>query len=262
MLLLIRQLFIKRLFITVFFIAISNQLIARQLIIGGIPEIPIRYIDDDGKLVGIDVDIIDRVFKQLNLDYKVVIISSSSRLEQLWKTGKTLDMVFTYSYKKWRTKYLIYPKESHITTQYHFFILRKNMGKIKYDTFSDLKGLKMGMTEGFSYTPEFLQAAESGVFYVDKVPINDLHMKKLLLGRIDIVPLPTMVTLYEAKVGNYRDKISYLPKPVKDKPYYNTFVKASTFPIIEELIPKYDRILKQMKENGEVKAIFAKYGVD
>ncbi|MDE1462040.1 substrate-binding periplasmic protein [Spartinivicinus poritis] len=262
MLLFIRQLIIEKLFIIAFFIAVSEQSIARQLIIGGIPEIPVRYIDGNGKLAGIDVDIIGRVFEKLNLDYKVVIISSSSRLEQLWKTSKTLDMVFTYSYKKWRTKYLIYPKESHITTQYHFFILRKNMGKIKYDTFADLKGLKVGMTEGFSYTPEFLQAAESGIFYVDKVPINDLHMKKLLLGRIDIVPLPTMATLYEAKVGNYRDKISYLPKSVKDKPYYNTFVKASDYPDMERVISQYDQILKEMKESGEVRAIFAKYGVN
>lgn len=180
----------------------------------------------------------------------------------MWKTSDTLDMVFTYSYKKWRTEFLMYPKVSHISTQYHFFILRKNMGKIIYNTFDDLKGLTVGMTEGFSYTPEFLKAAESGIFKVDKVPINDLHMKKLLFGRIDIVPLPTMVALYEAKEGGYRDKIGYLPKSVKDKPYYNTFVKASTFPIIEDLIPRYDRVLKEMKQNGEVKAIFDKYGVN
>ncbi|WP_163832863.1 substrate-binding periplasmic protein [Spartinivicinus ruber] len=243
-------------------ITVSFQLIARELIIGGIPEKPIRYINKNGHPEGIDVDIIDAIFNQLKVDYKVAIISSSSRLEQLWKTSNTLDMVFTYSYKKWRTKYLIYPSESHITTQYHFFILRKNKGKIKYNTFEDLKGLKVGMTEGFSYTPEFLQAAESGIFYVDKVPINDLHMKKLLLGRIDVVPLPTMVTLYEAKVGNYRDEISYLPKSVKDKPYYNTFVKTSDYPNVKRIISQYDQILKKMKENGEVQAIFSKYGIE
>jgi len=52
-----------------------------------------------------------------------------------------------------------------------------------------------------------------------------------------------------------------LPKPLKSKPYYNTFVEKSNYPGLRTLIGKYDTVLRNMKADGTLKKILAKYGL-
>ncbi len=81
----------------------------------------------------------------------------------------------------------------------------------------------------------------------------------LLAYRVDTAPLNTITTLYEAKKKGLLSKISYLPKPLKAKAYYNTFVKASTYPLKERLIKRYNSIVADMKNDGTIRQIFNKY---
>lgn len=236
---------------------------ARELVIAGIPEEPNRWVDKNGKMVGIDIEIIDYIMKKMNVPYKVILEDSSARLEGISKRDKPdYDMVFTYSKNLQREAYLTFAEESHISFSWNFFVLKENSGKIKFESYNDLKGLRIGITKGISYSDEFNQAAKDGMFITDEVVKNDLQMNKLLNKRIDAVPMNTQATLYEAKRDGYADKIVYLPKPIKDKPYYNTFVKKSDYPGLGDIQKKYDEILKQMKKDGTLKAILAKYGID
>ena len=235
----------------------------RDLVIAGIPEEPNRWVDKNGKLVGIDVDIIDYIMKKINVPYKIILEDSSARLEGIAKKDKPdYDMVFTYSKNPAREEYLTFAGESHISFSWNFFILKENQGKIKFDSYNDLKGLKVGITKGFAYSDDFMKAVKDGVITTDEVVKNDLQMDKLLKKRIDVVPLNTEAALYEAKRDGYMDKITYLPKPIKDKPYYNTFVKKSDYPGLGEIQKKYDEVLKQMKKDGTLKAILSKYGIE
>lgn len=254
----------KKIFLVVIALTVmlSSMTMARDLIIAGIPEEPNRWADKNGAFVGIDVDIIDYIMKKINVPYKIVLEDSSARLEGIAKKDKPdYDMVFTYSKNAAREEYLTYAGESHISFSWNFFILKENMGKIKYETYNDLKGLKIGTTKGFAYSDEFLKAIKDGTITADEVVKNELQMDKLFKKRIDAVPLNTQAALYEAKRDGYLDKITYLPKPIKDKPYYNTFVKKSDYPGMADIQKKYDETLKQMKKDGTLKAILAKYGI-
>jgi polar amino acid transport system substrate-binding protein len=233
--------------------------ISRPLLIIGIPESPLRFYDESGTLAGIDIEIIRHIFDKLKINYNIDLIASSIRLKDMWQ-NKQADMVFTYSYKESRAKYLVYAKESHLHISWNFFILKKNEGKIVFNTFEDLKGLDIGATQGFAYTKEFWDAANSGILTVETVPLNRLNMRKLREGRMDVVPMNTLVALYEAKQEGYSNKITYLPKPFKSKPYYNTFVRASDYPGLKKIIKKYDEELKKMKQDGILARILASYG--
>jgi polar amino acid transport system substrate-binding protein len=198
-------------------------------------------------------------YDELKIKYHVDLISSSSRLKNMWQ-NKQADMVFTFSYKESRAKYLVFAEESHLHISWNFFILKKNEGTIFYKTFKDLKGLEIGATKGFAYTKEFWDAADSGILTVETVPINKLNMRKLRERRMDVVPMNTLVALYEAKQEGYLGEITYLPKPLKSKPYYNTFVRESDYPGLNKIIKKYDEELKKMKQDGTLKRILASYG--
>jgi polar amino acid transport system substrate-binding protein len=232
---------------------------SRPLLIIGIPEAPLRFYDGQGLLTGIDIEIVQHIFDKLKINYHVDLISSSSRLKEMWQ-NKQADMVFTFSYKESRAKYLVFAKESHLHISWNFFILKNNEGTIFYKTFKDLKGLEIGATKGFAYTKEFWDAADSGIFTVETVPINKLNMRKLRERRMDATPMNTLVALYEAKQEGYLDEITYLPKPLKSKPYYNTFVRESDYPGLDKIIKKYDEELKKMKQDGTLKRILTSYG--
>ncbi len=256
-----------RFFHTILFAFIYFSIIypvySRDFLIIGIPEEPNRWIDKSGKAVGIDIDIIDYIMKKMGIKYKVSLINSSSRLESLEKNNITnCDMIFTYSKNKDREVYLIYPKESHIEFSWNFFYLKENEGKYKYDSIKDLKGLKIGITKGFSYTPEFWNAVDSGLFQADIVIQNSLQLPKLSKKRFDLVPLNTIATIYQLKKDGQLSQYSYLPKPLTNRAYYNVFVKSSDYPNMPEIIKQYDYILSEMKKDGTLENIYKKYGLN
>ncbi|MES2818851.1 MAG: ABC transporter substrate-binding protein [Pseudomonadota bacterium] len=234
----------------------------RELVIGGIPEVPWRYWDEGVQsFAGLDVDVVGHILGRLDVPHRIVLEPSSARLENNWRQNNTYDMVFTYSYKEARTPYLLYANESHIHIAQHFFILKKNLAHLHYDTLEDLRGMRVGATQGFSYTPAFWAAVDAGLWRTDVVTQNKLQIHKLLHERIDIVPLPTMATLFEAQRGGYAARLAYLPKPLKSEPYYNTFVKSSDYPGLALIAERYDQELREMKRDGRLRAIYERYGV-
>lgn len=234
----------------------------REFVIAGIPEEPNRWIDSSGKLRGLDIEIVDYIFNDLKIPYKVILEESSARLEANWKRENSpYDMVFTYSHRKEREEFLIYSKESHIEFSWNFFCRKEDAGKYKFETFEDLKGVRIGATQGISYTTDFWNAHKAGILTLDIVVKNEIQMEKLLRNRIDLVPLNTQATLYELKNKGLTDKVAYLPKPIKSSLYYNTFVKSSSYPDLDKVIDNYDNTLRRMKRDGSLKKILANYGL-
>ncbi|WP_019615678.1 substrate-binding periplasmic protein [Psychromonas ossibalaenae] len=217
------------------------------------PQAPHKF-SEEGVVKGIDVEVISHVMRRLDIKYKIRLIKSAARIIQEAKSGRA-DMVLLFSRKESRMDYLIYPNESYIDISWNFFILKENSGSITYETFNDLKGLKVGITNDISYTPEFIS---SGLTF-DDVSQNYLQIKKLLGKRIDIVPLNTISTLYEAKKQGYSHRLAYLPKPLKSKPYYNVFPIASQHPDKQRVMEEYDQVIRDLKEEQIIAGILNKY---
>ena len=74
----------------------------RQLMIGRVPAAPFAFIDEQGKIVGIDIDIVDHILGRMGVPYNVQLYKSAARLEHTWKETAELDMLLTYSYKSWK----------------------------------------------------------------------------------------------------------------------------------------------------------------
>lgn len=247
----------KRICLILFFL-IGISIYSREFVIAGIEEAPTRFFDEENKLVGIDIDIIKYVMEKMDIEYKIIIENSSARLENNCKEG-LYDMVFSYSYNNIRAKYLIYPQESHLDIKWNFFIRKEDINKIHYNDFSDFRDYVVGVTVGFSYTPEFWEAVNENIFVSDKITENKFQLKKLMSKRIDILPYNTFAALYDAKRNKYYDKISYLEKPLKEKKYYNTLLVKSKYQDKKEFIKKYDEIIKEMKSKGLIDKIIKKY---
>lgn len=226
---------------------------ARDLIILATPEEPYKFLED-GIYKGIDIEVVDEVMRRLGHTYKVEFVDSGARIQQEARAGRA-DMLLLFSKKPDRMDFLIYPGESYIDISWNFFIRAEDEGKITYETFNDLKELHIGITQDFSYTPDFLQ---SGLNF-QTIPRNSLQIGMLLAKRLDAVPMNTISTLYEEKKAGRLDQLSYLPKPLTTKPYYNVFAKASGYPDIEGLAASYDETIRAMQADGTLDAILVKY---
>ncbi len=242
-----------------FIIFVSSPLVAqpqsqRQFIMAGDVEPVFRYIDDNGQVIGIDIEIIDLVMKELKIPYKFTLIKPTARGVAEAKSGK-VDMLISKIMKEDRKLYLIYPQETYRNIAWNFFIRKEDKGKIKYNSLDDLKSLKVGATKSFAYTDDFWAANLD----LDVMPVNDRQIDKLIAKRFDIVPMTTLSTLYKLKNNGQIDKIAYLPKALVYTKLYNVFTKASTYPNKKKLIKEYDLVIRKLTESGQIKAIFDKY---
>jgi len=78
--------------------SLTQSLFADTLNIIGIPGAPYRFYNDENKLVGFDVDILHEIMTTLDVEYKIELLDSSTRLTQMWQSPD-VDMVFTLSKK-------------------------------------------------------------------------------------------------------------------------------------------------------------------
>ncbi|MDE1461781.1 substrate-binding periplasmic protein [Spartinivicinus poritis] len=224
----------------------------------GTPEKPFRYSAANGEIIGIDAEILKIVFNKLAIASEFRLINVGSRIIKFAQEGK-VDVVMSFSRKESRESYLVYPQIAYKEFTWNFFIRKEDENKIIYNSLQDLSGLTVGATQDWAYTPEFWQAE----LKLDIVSNNDLHIPKLFKKRIDIVPLNTFPTLLILQEQGLMNRISFLPKPLKAKPYYNAFSRASKNPNLKKVIDNYDPIVKKLIDSGEVKKLYKKHlGID
>ncbi len=226
----------------------------RPLLIAGDIEPVFRYRDANGRVTGIDIEIIDLFMKELKIPYKFTLIRSTARGVAQAKSGE-VDMLISKIMKEDRKSYLIYPEETYRNIAWNFFIRKEDIRKIRYDSLEDLKNLRVGATRSFAYTDEFWAAD----FELDVMSINDKQIEKLIAKRFDIVPMTTLSTLFKLRNNGQIDKVTYLPKVLVYTKLYNVFTKASNYPHKDKLIKEYNLAIRKLTESGQIKAIFNKY---
>ena len=242
--------------------AVAHGESQRDLRVIGVIDEPNRWLDSADKPVGIDVDILAELMQRLGLHYQLVLTSSALRaLDSCQQPHPSVDMYLTLSYRPEREAWLLYPSQSHISFRWNFFALQEALPRLHFERYEDLKGLRIGVTKGFAYTPEFWRAVEQVPLRIDSMVKNELQLDKLLKGRIDLVPLNTSLTLYQLQKQGLQERVGFLPKPLADKPYYNVFCRGSDYPDLPTLVQRYDAVLQEMQQDGTLARIYARYGI-
>lgn len=226
---------------------------AREFVIVGTPQALFRSQSND-QLRGIDVDVVKLVMAEMNIEFRIELLYSNKRIQHQAKHGK-VDMVLSYSQTAERLTYLDYPKVSYKDISWHFFALKDNPRQIHFHRYQDLKGISIGADRDASYTEAFWQADLSLVL----VSNNELLLGMLLKKRVELIPMNKMNLRYQAQqIGRAQDLVM-LPKPIKNKAYYNPFPKASSYPNRARVMRRYDEILQKLKADGQVQEIYQRY---
>ena len=233
---------------------------ARELVIGGILEPPLKWLDHSGQPRGLDVDLVTTIFGGLKVPIRIELLDSGARLTRNAEGG-VYDLLLSHSYKPERESYLLYPEQAHIRHSWHFFVRKNDLGKIRYRTLADLKPWRIGVTKDFSYTPELTAAMADPAYRFQVIPINQLQLRKLIAGRIDLVPMSLVTAFTQIREEGLEGRLGYLPKPLKTSAYFNVWTRARADADTPALMAAYDAELLHMKQDGRLKALYDKYGI-
>lgn len=137
-----------------------------------------------------------------------------------------------------------------------FFYLKTK--QFEWKTWSDLKGLNIGAVYDSYYGKGFEKAVKNGMLFIENVPLDIQNFKKLLLGRIDIVPknlnsgLSLLQTEFKPEV---RSLITYHPLPLDQGPLVMMFSKKSERGM--RMLTLFNKGLRTLKRDGRYDQYFA-----
>lgn len=139
---------------------------------------------------------------------------------------------------------------------YHFFHLKSY--DFDWETLEDLNGLKIGATIEYTYTPEFVSAGKNKDLDVEFVATDELNLKKLQKGRIQIFPGEAVVTYGQLRSLFGQQDIelyTHHPKPLVVSSLHLLISKKVEG--AKELQEVFNRGLDTIKNNGKFDQIMS-----
>lgn len=136
-----------------------------------------------------------------------------------------------------RAKRVLFSRRPVMKTETALFHLRNR--EISFSSFKDLVGLKIGITRDYAQGAEFAKAIEELGLRVEIASSDELNMRKLLSGRIDVFPIDRSVghklieKFFEPHERNF---IVDHPKAVASEPLWLIATKdnAKAFELLEK----------------------------
>jgi len=143
-----------------------------------------------------------------------------------------------------------------VPTTYVFFHLKTTA--FDWDDYDDLSDLNVGGTVEYYYSDAFEAAEAAGVFRTVRGRSDEVSLKNLLKGRIDVFPGAVMVT-YEQIRDTFSEQEAALfthhAKPIADKPLF--VLLAKVVPGSERMRDLFNEGLRQLKASGRYDQIIA-----
>ena len=257
--------------LTLILMTIRHSFAERTFLVVGEEFAPFEF-EQEGKVVGIDIDIATHIFNKLGVNAEFKILPWR-RAWSMVEAGEA-DAVLTTSRKSKREPFVWYPKEDMWVSEFVFFNKTdKKMDGFKGYESAKENNLKVGIINGNSYHDSFWQAfpyndgstefkGEDATGMNKQIRVGTSlkeNLQKLAGGRIDIFAADKVFGAYTVKLLGLQDQLGYYDAVLYSKGYPMPFVKKSTYPDVKAIADKFEAELAAMKKNGEYQKIFDKW---
>lgn len=221
----------------------------RQVVVfAGDPYPPFVYAGDDGRLTGIDIELINEACKRLGMDYRYKLINWNNKdeilangmVDGLWSCFSMDGREDSYA---WTQPYLL---------THHVIVVGKysNIRDV-----SDLEGRRLVVQHSSQPEKIFLEHRQPGIPQLhDLYSVNnvDAMFGSLQMGYADATACNEIVARqYENK---YPKDFVTLDKPLMQSHLGVAFAKNKT-----ELQSKFNAVLQEMQKDGTIAKIVQKY---
>lgn len=229
----------------------NGMSMAKELEIVSSPWAP--YYGEELPNYGVSAEIVQAAYENHGYKVKFKFLPWKRCLKEL-KYGEH-DAILNAYYEKNRTKTFLF-SEPYLQTELVFF-KRRGEAPNEWKTLEDLKPYIIGVISGSVYTPEF-DAAE--FLNKEDVETDVQNLGKLLLRRIDLIPLTPIVGTYliDVHLPKDKDKFEILLPPLDDG--RNLYLMFSLKDLhAREKARIFNDGLKKIKKDGMIHNILKKY---
>jgi len=205
----------------------------------------------EGEFRGVGADIAKEIVEGLGHTLQIKLYPWS-RAQRMLKTGKADVIIGPYKTLD-RSQFMNF-SEHHFYTDRIVFYRKINRHLTWNGDFSTLQNYAIGTTFGWSYGDAFDKAKET----LTLKPVKNLcdNFKKLMLGRIDLVPATQRNALVCINTLNIANEVVLLSPDIESTKGYYGFSKQSH---LVEFREQFNAKLKEMVHEGEVARINEQY---
>lgn len=243
--------------LSIYFLMLSTQLFACQLSSVWEPFPPYQYMDEQGVLTGLDIDLLRAVAMQANCKINFQ--------KTPWKRGLALiqkgeiDVAGGASKTKERSQY------AHYSDPYRFETMSVYIRNSEYlkQPFSNLEELALssihlGIVIGYSYGAEFFKLRQKKAFKgrITEVLTDSQNIHKLSIGRVDAILVEQFVGKKLMAQGINSKDIKTHPLKIETGGIYFLFSKKS---VSKKQVAKFNLALKHIKDSGKYHSISNHY---
>lgn len=209
------------------------------------------FIVDQGAEKGAATALVTEILKRAGYKTEVSIETWPRTLEGT--SAGIYDVIISAWYTKEREKHFQYTDPYFVNTIQ--FVKRKD-APIKFRNYGDLRGMIIGIVNGYAYGEEFDNA--QGLL---KLPSNHLiqNLLKLQQGRIDLTLGDKWVVRHELTeyFPTAIKDFAFLGKPVATRPLHAAVSRAH--PQHAKIVKDFNQALKSMKADGTYEKILDVY---
>jgi len=216
---------------------------------------PFHFAQTDGTVGGFATEIMREVLKNMNRTY-TIRIQPFARVQYSIKKGKA-DGAFVSLMSNERKEYAYFPDEPFATMKWVFFIRSKDKGRLKLNSYKDLKGHRVGVVRSFAYTDEFWKFLKENNISHDEVTYDEQNFKKLAAGRVDYVPAGLENGRYLLKKAGIEKDVAILTDFVmREDGLYAIWSKKRTD---KNFVKQFSDALKDYKSSESYRKIYNRY---
>jgi polar amino acid transport system substrate-binding protein len=210
--------------------------------------------NDNGIISGINIEIINEVFSEMQQSITITFFPVSRCLKMM--ENNETDGMFSLKKTPERENSMIFPTESLLIQDYVIFKSIDSDFSFTGDL-SSLVNVTIGVVDNTSYGPLFDNAVNNKVLLnIDSAPSFELTFKKLIAKRMEVVICSRIVGLTILKELGYQDNIVISGPIVEIVPSYIAFSKKENG---KKLAESFDDVMKKIKINGTLEKILSKY---
>ena len=224
-----------------------------EIIVGVSTGYPPYYYEEEGRLTGICIEIVDAVASSLNM--KVTYNQYPWKRLMANAENGVIDGAMPLFRTKERDTFL-YMDGLELVDEENSFFTWKN-SSVRYDgSLESIRQFSIGVVAGYSYGEEFDRI--EGLKKV--VTENDEHLVEMFRHhRFDLGVGSRDVTLYNTKRKGIADQIKFLKPSLTRKPLHIGFTRKGNN---REIAQQFAAGLKEFKETEKYKRLLIKYDMD
>ncbi len=218
----------------------------------GASPYPISTFKENGKIIGLDFDIVEAILKEAG-------IHSTQRILKPWKRilidldNGNVDMVVPMVFTKEREE--IYNLTPSIRPRYNIVLVSKEFQR-PVKTIFDLERLIVGKCDGYAYQREFLEAAETNLFETSYCLDNKMGLQKLKAGRSHALMIGEDAAYYLIKTLGFKDEFK-ITEYRAQKASHVGIHKSKT-----DLYKKFLTGFQRAREKGSIEKIIKRWKTD